>query len=83
MGLHIAGVANAYPVFTQPFVDDARFATVQEILQYMQMRGFEPLEEDGVFSNGHILLRDIKPKNVMTQESEGAVFVIDADVEEI
>lgn len=83
VGLHIASVANAYPVFTQPFVDGARFATKQEILQYMQMRGFDPLEEDGVFSNGHILLRDIKPKNVLMQEGEGEVFVIDADAEEI
>lgn len=83
VGLHIAGVANAYPVFTQPFVDGARFATESEIMQYMQMRGFVPVGEDGVFSNGWIVLRDIKPKNVLYSEEGGAVFVVDADVERV
>lgn len=83
VGLHIAGVSNAYPVFTQPFVDGARFATEQEIAQYMEIRGFEPLAEDGVFSDGQVVLRDIKPKNVLTLGENGAVFVVDADVEKI
>lgn len=83
VGLHIAGVANAYPVFTQPFVDGARFATETEIAQYMQTRGFVPMEDDGVFSDGRILLRDIKPKNVLCLENGDAIFVIDADVERL
>lgn len=83
VGLHIAGVSNAYPVFTQPFVDGARFATEAEITQYMQTRGFQPMKEDGVFSDGKILLRDIKPKNVLALENGDAVFVVDADVEKV
>ena len=83
VGFHLSGVANAYPVFSQPFVDGARFATEEEISLYMQTRGFSPLNEDGVFANEHVVLRDIKPKNVLFLEDEGAVFVIDADVEEL
>lgn len=83
VGLHIAGVSNAYPVFTQPFVDGARFATETEINLYMQTRGFMPMGEDGVFSNGRIALRDIKPKNVLCSADGEAVFVVDADVERV
>ena len=42
-----------------------------------------PVGEDGVFSNGWIVLRDIKPKNVLYSEEGGAVFVVDADVERV
>lgn len=80
VGFQVMGVANAYPVFVQPFVDGARFATRAEIEAYMQSRGFMPTGEDGVFSDGRMLLRDIKPKNVLTTEEGAAVFVIDADV---
>lgn len=83
VGLHIAGVANAYPVFTQPFVDGARFATNSEILEYMESLGFKALDSEGVFCDGYILLRDVKPKNVLVSECSGAVFVIDADAERV
>ena len=72
---------NAYPVFTQPFVDNVRFATTAEILAYMRSRGFETQGRDGVFSDGHYLLSDIKPKNVLASEDGLAIFVIDADVQ--
>ena len=81
VGLHVMSETNAYPVFTQPFVDNVRFATTAEILAYMKSRGFEAQERDGVFSDGHYLLSDIKPKNVLASEDGLAIFVIDADVQ--
>ena len=72
--------SNAYPVFTQPFIDNARFATTTEIVEYMKSRGFEPQERDGVFSNGNYLLSDVKPKNVLASNDGLAIFVIDADI---
>ena len=81
VGLHVMSDTNAYPVFTQPFVDNVRFATTAEILAYMKSRGFEAQECDGVFSDEHYLLSDIKPKNVLASEDGLAIFVIDADVQ--
>jgi hypothetical protein len=47
----------------------------------MKSRGFEAQECDGVFSDGHYILSDIKPKNVLASEDGLAIFVIDADVQ--
>ena len=80
VGLHVMSESNAYPVFTQPFVDNVRFATPTEILSYMQSRGFEPQDKDGVFSDGKYILSDIRPKNVLASDDGLAIFVIDADV---
>ena len=80
VGLHVMSESNAYPVFTQPFVDNVRFATPTEILSYMKSRGFEPQDKDGVFSDGKYILSDIRPKNVLASDDGLAIFVIDADV---
>lgn len=80
VGFHVMSESNAYPVFTQPFIDNARFATTTEIVEYMKSRGFEPQERDGVFSNGNYLLSDVKPKNVLASNDGLAIFVIDADI---
>ena len=80
VGFHVMSEDNAYPIFTQPFVDNVRFATQTEILSYMKSRGFELQEKDGVFSDGKYVLSDIKPKNVLASEDGLAIFVIDADV---
>mgnify|MGYP003429785677 FL=1 len=80
VGFHVMSESNAYPVFTQPFVDNVRFTTVEEILAYMKSRGFKPQDRDGVFSNGYYLLSDVKPKNVLASDNGLAIFVIDADV---
>ena len=80
VGFHVMSKDNAYPVFTQPFVDNVRFATPAEILAYMRSRGFEPQDKDGVFCDGIYLLSDVKPKNVLASEDGLAIFVIDADV---
>ena len=80
VGFHVMSESNAYPVFTQPFVDNVRFATPIEILSYMKSRGFEPQDKDGVFSDGKYILSDIRPKNVLASDDGLAIFVIDADV---
>lgn len=80
VGFHVMGAENAYPVFSQPFIDGARFATEEEIVLYMQSRRFYSTGEDGVFTDGTYLLKDIKPKNVLASENGLAIFVIDADV---
>ena len=80
VGFHVMSDSNAYPVFTQPFIDNVRFATTTEILAYMKSRGFKPQDRDGVFSNGYYLLSDVKPKNVLASDNGLAIFVIDADV---
>ena len=46
----------------------------------LRLVGFHAMGEDGVFSDGRYLLRDIKPKNVLASEDGLAIFVIDADV---
>ncbi len=83
VGFHVMGEANAYPVFSQPFVDGVRFAKEEEILAYMQSRGFCAENENGVFSNGKIRLRDIKPKNVLATNDGQTIFVVDAEIEQI
>lgn len=80
VGFHVMSESNAYPVFTQPFVDNVRFAIPTEILSYMKSRGFEPQDKDGVFSDGKYILSDIRPKNVLASDDGLAIFVIDADV---
>lgn len=69
-----------FPVFSQIFIKNARFATSTEITDYMHSRGFEPMEKDGSFSNGQIVLWDIKPKNVLIT-GNGATVVIDAEID--
>ena len=69
-----------FPVFSQIFIKNARFATNAEITDYMHSRGFEPMEKDGSFSNGQIVLWDIKPKNVLIT-GNGATVVIDAEID--
>ena len=48
----------------------------------MISRGFIPTGEDGKYSNGNILLWDIKPKNVL-KNHEDTIFVIDAEIDKL
>jgi len=79
VGLQVMGETSVFPVFAQPFISKARLATKQEIDEYMQSRGFEFVEE-GKYSNGSILLWDIKSKNVLVG-TEGDISVIDAEID--
>ena len=80
VGIQIMSPTNVFPVFSQVFIKNARFATNAEITSYMHSRGFEPMEKDGSFSNGRIVLWDIKPKNVLIT-GNGATVVIDAEID--
>ena len=65
----------------QPNAQDLRILLVG-LSRFEQFPGgFEAQERDGVFSDGHYLLSDIKPKNVLASEDGLAIFVIDADVQ--
>lgn len=70
-----------YPVYTQEFVNDATFASEDEIRQYMHERGFEPTRKEAAYSNGEYTVSDLRPRNVL-KDANGRICVIDADVEE-
>lgn len=77
VGFHAMSTSNVYPVFVQPFVPNARFATNEEIRQYMIKIGFTQ-EAEGVYTNEIYRLSDILPKNVLYME--GDIYVIDAEI---
>lgn len=73
-------IANMlYPVFAQPFISDSRFATEQEINEYMHALGFKAMFQEGYFENESYILSDIRPKNVLCSQ-EKTIFVIDAEI---
>ena len=79
IGFHQMSSLNVYPVFAQPFIPNARFATFEEIEQYMQLMDFKPMGEEGYFENEEYILSDIKPKNVLNANNN-TIFVIDAEI---
>jgi len=79
VGFQVMSESSVFPVFAQPFISGARMATKEEIDAYMQSMDFSPTGEDGKFSNGQILLWDIKPKNVLITQT-GEIAVIDAEI---
>jgi len=79
VGIQVMSEYTSFPVFSQPFISNARMATQDEITEYMHSLGYEPTGEDGKFSNGELLLWDIKPKNVLATP-EGLMAVVDAEI---
>lgn len=79
IGFYLHSETHVNPVFTQPFIDKSRFATDEEIADYLRLRGFLSAGNDGEYSDGSYLISDARPKNVLVSET-GAIFVIDADV---
>lgn len=71
---------DVMPVFAQDFVPDARMATVDEIDSYMGTLGFTRVG-DGRYSNGEVVIKDLKPRNVLVNPN-GDVFVVDAEFEQ-
>ena len=80
VGFHVMSRTNIYPVFAQPFVPNATFATEEEISEYMLSKGFCRIKEEGLFENEEFVLSDIKPKNVL-RSPDGTIFVIDAEIQ--
>lgn len=82
VGVQVMSETSVFPVFSQPFISGTRMATIDEITEYMQSIGFISTGEDGKFTNGKLLLWDIKPKNVLVTET-GEIAVIDAEINEL
>lgn len=82
VGLQVMSEMSVFPVFAQAFIHGARMATTDEITEYMRSLGFVSTDEDGKFSNGKLLLWDIKPKNVLVTET-GELAVIDAEINQL
>ena len=78
VGFQAMSSQNVYPIFVQTFVPNARFATDDEIREYMSTIHFLPKDDDGVFENDNYIISDIKPKNVLYLD--GDIFVIDAEI---
>ncbi|MBQ6694328.1 MAG: hypothetical protein IJN24_05605 [Bacteroidaceae bacterium] len=70
---------DVWPVFAQDYVPDARMASIEEIDGYMSALSFTRVG-DGRYSNGGMLVKDLKPRNVLVNEN-GDVFVVDAEFE--
>lgn len=66
-----------YPIYKQEYIDNAEFATPEEIGNYMQALGFNKTGE-AEYSNGDVTISDLRPRNVL-KDAEGDVYVIDAD----
>lgn len=66
-----------YPIYKQEYIDNAEFATPEEIGAYMQDLGFNKAGE-AEYSNGDITISDLYPRNVL-KDTEGDIYVIDAD----
>jgi len=80
IGFQAMSSSNVYPVFIQPFIPNARFATDNEIAEYMHSLGFTLTSKDGEFENESYIVSDLKPKNVICNASND-IFVIDAEVQ--
>lgn len=66
-----------YPIYKQEYIDNAEFATPEEIGNYMQALGFNKTGE-AEYSNGDVTISDLRPRNVL-KDTEGDIYVIDAD----
>ena len=70
------------PVLCQVRVANAVPATQIMIDTYMAALGFVKQNDKGRYSNGNYLVWDVIPRNVLV-DSEGDIFVIDAEIKHI
>lgn len=66
------------PVLTQKYIEKAVPALPEQIDEYMLALGFTKVD-DWKYSNGSIILSDVKPRNVL-RDSDGNIFVIDVEI---
>lgn len=69
-------------IFEQPFVANARFATKEEIVEYMKTN-FNAEQDNSVlgghsYRNGDYSFQDLKPANVLV-DGNGYLYVVDGD----
>ena len=70
---------NVQLILRQDYIDNPTYATPEEIEGYMQSLGFKPTKvKDAEFSNGEIIISDLKPRNVLKSEA-GNIYVVDAE----
>ena len=67
---------SIYPVFRQEYVNDATFATPEEIDSYMQSLGFHQTGK-AEYSNGNVTISDLRPRNVL-KDVDGDLYVIES-----
>ena len=70
------------PVLFQPRVANAQPASQIMIDTYMAALGFEKASEKGRFINSEYEVWDLLPRNVLV-DSEGDVFVVDAEIKRL
>ncbi len=70
------------PILCQVRVANAVPATQIMIDTYMAALGFVKQNDKGRYSNGNYLVWDVIPRNVLV-DSEGDIFVIDAEIKHI
>ena len=71
--------SSIMPIFKQSLIKDAMPATSIEIATYMAALGFSSTPTNGRFTNGEFEVWDLLPRNVL-KDSEGDIFVIDAEI---
>ena len=67
------------PIFKQSLIKDSVPATSIEIATYMAALGFSSTPVNGRYTNGELEVWDLLPRNVL-KDSEGDIFVIDAEI---
>jgi hypothetical protein len=73
------GNGNAvYPIYSQLFIPNARFASDEEIADYMYALGFRLIGE-AKYTNGNVTISDLHPRNVL-KDADGDIYVIDAEL---
>lgn len=71
--------SSIMPIFKQSLIKDAVPATSIEIATYMAALGFSSTPVNGRYTNGELEVWDLLPRNVL-KDSEGDIFVIDAEI---
>lgn len=71
---------TVYPLLKQRYIERACPALPSEIDAYMLALNFSKVSE-WTYTNGKILISDLKPKNVLRDE-EGDLYVIDAEIKQ-
>ena len=71
---------SIYPVFKQSHIVISRFATPDEIADYMQSIGFNQVS-DSKFTDEKFTVSDLFPRNVL-KDKQGNIYVIDDIIKE-
>lgn len=69
----------AYPVFRQKYVTLETFASGEDIEGYMKKLGYNPTGVEAEYSDGSIVIGDLRARNVL-KDNKGVLYVIDDDI---